>query len=113
MADAPDVYIAGERVALGALRVDLAATYSRWLAAPASSTGGGGAGWGARGAALAATYRRGWAAPGGGLGLPVSGLPAALAETEGVQDATRRSAAEPPGSAHFTVYDRRDMAPVG
>src|SRR5205085_12077844 len=77
-------YIAGERVALGALRVELAPAYARWLADPDVR-----------------------------LGLTMLGLPVDPVETEWVQDAIRASAAEPPARAHFTIYDRRDMTPVG
>jgi diamine N-acetyltransferase len=80
----PDHVLAGERVALGPLRKDLAETYARWI--------------------NDLDVRRGLANP---------ALLAVEAEEDWVVDAIRKGSEREPEQVNFTVYDRTDGAPVG
>jgi diamine N-acetyltransferase len=79
-----DLVLVGERAALGPLRTELADRYARWLNEPETKL----------------TY--------GGPGVA---SPEAMART--TAEWIDRSAADPPEEVHFTIYDRRDMRPVG
>jgi diamine N-acetyltransferase len=76
--------LAGERAALGPLRKELIPTYARWVNDPET--------------------RR---------GLLYGGLLTMEAEEEWYEAASRAGAGVDPEAAHFTIYDRRDDAPVG
>jgi RimJ/RimL family protein N-acetyltransferase len=80
----PDHVLAGERVALGPLRLDLADTYRRWIHHP--------------------EVRR---------GILSVGVFALEAEEDWVRDTIGRCAGPQPEAAVFTVYDLSDGAPVG
>jgi RimJ/RimL family protein N-acetyltransferase len=81
---APDLIVIGERVALGPLRRDLAATYARWVNAP--------------------DVREGL------LNLGVDTTETAEAW---VDEQVRKGVERPPGAVNFTIYDRSDDQPVG
>jgi diamine N-acetyltransferase len=84
LSDEPDLVAVGERVALGPLRVDLAADYARWI--------------------NQAEVKRGTSA---------LGVMTPEAERDWVQERAQEGSARRPSSASFTVYDRTDLAPVG
>ncbi len=83
-ADPPDLIVVGERVALGPLRRDLAATYARWV--------------------NHRDVRE---------GLQQLGILTRETEEQWVDEAIAKGAERPPATANFTVYDRSDDAPVG
>ena len=80
----PDFILVGEKVALGPLRRDLAADYARW--------------------ANQLDVRR---------GLDFMGVATAETHEQWVEKNLERSAKQVPEVVEFTVYDRRDSAPVG
>src|SRR3954454_12957291 len=80
----PDFIVVGERVALGPLRRDLATDYARW--------------WNQL------EVRR---------GLDFLGVASEESKLKWVEGALEKSAKSDPEVAEFTVYDRRDSAPVG
>jgi diamine N-acetyltransferase len=80
----PDLVVVGERVALGPIRKDLAATYARWV----NSEG--------------VRY---------GLGNIAIATPES--EEKWVDEVVEKGAKKPPEVAEFTIYDRTDGAPVG
>jgi RimJ/RimL family protein N-acetyltransferase len=80
----PDYIVVGETVALGPLRRDLAAHYARWLNDP--------------------TVRS---------GLNQMGIATAESQEKWVEDNLERGAKDEPDVVEFTVYDRKDSAPVG
>jgi|SRR5438270_7289623 len=80
----PDLIVVGEKVALGPLRVDLAATYARWM--------------------NQLEVRR---------GLDHLGIESPQSQEKWVQDNLERSAKREPEGVEFTIYDRADSAPVG
>jgi diamine N-acetyltransferase len=82
--DEPDLVVVGERVALGTIRKDLAATYARWV----NSEG--------------VRY-----------GLGNISLASRESEEKWVDDVLEKGAKRPPEVAEFTIYDRTDGAPVG
>jgi RimJ/RimL family protein N-acetyltransferase len=82
--DAPDYVLEGERVALGALRKDLADTYRRWLHD------------------LDVRSR-----------VLNPGLYALEAEEAFVDQAIAESAGRKPNQSTFTIYDLTDGSPVG
>ena len=84
VSEAPEVLIAGERVALGPVRTELVGTYARWLNTP-----------GVR------------------FGLGEIGILSELSEAEWVEKQLRDGSQQEPSAASFTIYDRTDMAPVG
>lgn len=79
-----DLFVIGERAALGPLRRDLAATYARWV--------------------NHADVR---------FGLEHQGIATPETEQEWVDEAVKRGAEKEPRTAGFTVYDVADRAPVG
>ncbi len=79
-----DLFVIGERAALGPLRRDLAATYARWV--------------------NHADVR---------FGLEHQGIATPETELEWVDDAVKRGAEKEPRTAGFTIYDVADRAPVG
>ena len=81
---APDLIVIGERVALGPLRRDLAATYARWVNSPEVRDG-----------------------------LLNLGVDTPETVEAWVDDRVRKGAERPPAAVTFTVYDRSDDAPVG
>ena len=83
-ADPPDFIVVGERVALGPLRRDLAATYARWV--------------------NHRDVRE---------GLMQLGIVTRETEEQWVDDAVAKGAERPPVMVSFTIYDRSDDAPVG
>ena len=82
--DPPDLIVVGERVALGPLRRDLAATYARWVNAPEVREG-----------------------------LLNLGIDTPATAEEWVDEQVKKGVERPPSAANFTVYDRGDDAPVG
>ena len=80
----PDFVIAGEKVALGPLRRDLAASYARWMNHP--------------------EVRRGQLQL--GIATPQS-------QEKWVDEHIEKGAQDEPEALEFTVYDRTDSAPVG
>jgi diamine N-acetyltransferase len=80
----PDFLLAGERVALGPLRRDLASTYARWM--------------------NQAEVRR---------GLEFMGIATADDQEKWVAENLERGAQHHPKAVEFTVYDRTDSASVG
>jgi diamine N-acetyltransferase len=80
----PDFVVVGEKVALGPLRADLAATYARWM--------------------NQAEVRR---------GLAQMGIATRQSQEKWVQENLEKSAEREPGTVEFTIYDRADDAPVG
>src|SRR5947209_1781872 len=83
-ADMPDFIVAGERVALGPLRRDLASIYARWM--------------------NELEVRR---------GLEFRGIATPEDQEKWVADNLERGARREPDGIEFTVYDRSDCAPVG
>jgi len=83
-ADGPDLIVLGERVALGPLRRDLAATYARWVnhldVRP---------------------------------GLGTLGVHTRETEEKWVDEQVAKGVERPPANVNFTIYDRSDDAPVG
>lgn len=84
MSETPDVVVEGERVALGPLRIDLAALQARWI----NSDG----------------VRH---------GLMHRGISTEETEHRWLEDTIKAGAEREPTAAGFTIYDRSDMAPVG
>jgi diamine N-acetyltransferase len=84
MSEGPDVVVAGPRVALGPLRVDLAELQARWV----NSDG----------------VRH---------GLMHYGVSTADTERKWLEDTIKAGTEREPTAAGFTIYDRSDMAPVG
>ncbi len=82
--DAPDFIVVGERVALGPLRRDLAATYARWE--------------------NQLEVRR---------GLDFLGVATPQSQEKWVDDNIKEGAEREPKGVEFTIYDRSDGAPVG
>lgn len=82
--DEPELIVVGERVALGPLRPDLAATYARWK--------------------NQLEVRR---------GLDQMGIATEKSEGKWVEENLEAGAKRAPGAAEFTVYDRADSVPVG
>jgi RimJ/RimL family protein N-acetyltransferase len=80
----PDFIVVGEKAALGPLRRDLAATYARWKNELA--------------------VRR---------GLDYLGIATPQSEDKWVEENLERGAKREPEAVEFTIYDRRDSAPVG
>jgi diamine N-acetyltransferase len=80
----PDLIVVGEKVALGPLRRDLAATYARW--------------------ANQIDVRR---------GLDRLGISTPESEEKWVDDCIKEGAEHAPKTVEFTVYARADTAPVG
>jgi diamine N-acetyltransferase len=80
----PDFIVVGEKVALGALRPDLAALYARWM--------------------NQLEVRR---------GLDQQGIASPQSQAKWVQESLERGARREPAAVEFTVYDRSDSAPVG
>src|SRR5215211_24037 len=82
--DLPDLIVIGERVALGPLRRDLAATYARWVNRPDVRDG-----------------------------LLNLGVQTPQTEEAWVDEQVRKGAERPPSAVSFTVYDRSDDHPIG
>jgi diamine N-acetyltransferase len=82
--DPPDFIVIGERVALGPLRRDLAATYARWV--------------------NHRDVRE---------GLLNTGIDTRETAETWVDEQVRKGVERPPSAVNFTVYDRADDAPVG
>jgi diamine N-acetyltransferase len=80
----PDLIVVGEKVALGPLRRDLAATYARWM--------------------NQLEVRR---------GLDYLGIASPQSQEKWVDDNLERGAKREPERVEFTIYDRADSAPVG
>ena len=80
----PDFIVVGEKVALGPLRRDLAATYARWM--------------------NEIEVRR---------GLDHLGIATAQSQEKWIEENLERGAKHEPEAVEFTVYDRADSAPVG
>jgi RimJ/RimL family protein N-acetyltransferase len=82
--DEPDYIVVGEKVALGPLRRELAADYARWM--------------------NELEVRR---------GLDYLGIATVQSQEKWVEENVERGAEHEPKAVEFTVYDRRDSAPVG
>ena len=80
----PDFIVAGEKVALGPLRLDLVATYARWM--------------------NQLEVRR---------GLDHLGVATPESQEKWVRESVEKGTTPEPSAAEFTVYDRTDSAPVG
>ena len=80
----PELIVVGEKVALGALRPDLAAVYARWM--------------------NQLEVRR---------GLDHLGIATPQSQARWVENNLERGAKREPEAVEFTVYDRTDSAPVG
>jgi diamine N-acetyltransferase len=80
----PDFVVVGQKVALGPLRRDLAATYARWMNQP--------------------DVRR---------GLHYRGLATQETQEKWVDENLERGAKRDPEAVELTIYDRSDVAPVG
>ncbi len=80
----PDFIVVGEKVALGPLRVDLAAAYARWM--------------------NQLEVRR---------GLDQMGIATAQSQEKWVEENIEKGAKREPQGVEFTIYDRRDSTPVG
>ncbi len=80
----PDFIVVGEKVALGPLRPDLAATYARWM--------------------NQLEVRR---------GLDNLGIATPQSQEKWVEENIERGAKREPQGVEFTVYDRTDSTPVG
>jgi len=80
----PDFIVVGEKVALGPLRRDLAATYARWM--------------------NQLDVRR---------GLDYLGISTAQSQEKWVDENAERGAKQMPEGVEFTIYDRSDSTPVG
>jgi diamine N-acetyltransferase len=83
-AEEPEFIVVGEKVALGPLRHDLAASYARWMNQ------------------LEVRH-----------GLDYRGISTASSQETWVEDNIKRGAKGEPESVEFTIYDRRDSTPVG
>src|SRR4051794_13417937 len=83
-ADRPDFIVVGERVALGPLRRDLAATYARCV--------------------THLEVRE---------GIGQMGIVTPVTEEKWVDEEIAKGAERPPVTVNFTVYDRADDAPIG
>jgi diamine N-acetyltransferase len=83
-ADAPELIVIGERVALGPLRRDLAATYGRWVNQHEVREG-----------------------------LLNLGIDTPETAQAWVDEQVKKGVERPPAAVHFTVYDRSDDTPVG
>jgi diamine N-acetyltransferase len=79
-----DFVVVGDKVALGPLRLDLAATYARWM--------------------NDLQVRR---------GLDQMGIATRQSQEQWVEQNLERGAKSEPSTVEFTVYDRSDSAPVG
>ena len=82
--DKPDLIVVGEKVALGPLRRDLAATYARWM--------------------NQRDVRR---------GLDHLGISTPESQEKWVDTNAEKGAKREPEAVEFTVYDRTDSTPVG
>ena len=80
----PDFILVGDKVGLGPLRRDLAATYARWK--------------------NQLDVRR---------GLHQLGMATPASEEKWVEENLEAGAKPEPGAAEFTIYDRADSVPVG
>src|SRR4051794_14608221 len=80
----PDFIVVGDKVALGPLRRDLAASYARWMNEPKVR-----------------------------CGLNQMGIATPQSQEKWVEDNLERGAKSEPEVVEFTVYDRKDSAPVG
>ena len=80
----PDFIVVGDKVALGPLRLDLAADYARWMNDP--------------------TVRG---------GLNQMGIATTQSQEKWVEENLELGAKSEPEVVEFTVYDRTDSAPVG
>jgi RimJ/RimL family protein N-acetyltransferase len=80
----PDLIVVGDKVALGPLRRDLAAEYARWMNDPAVRAG-----------------------------LNQMGVATTQSQEKWVDENLELGAKNEPEAVEFTVYDRRDSAPVG
>jgi diamine N-acetyltransferase len=80
----PDFIVVGEKVALGPLRTDLAATYARWM--------------------NQLEVRR---------GLDNMGIATPQSQEKWVEENLEKGAKPEPEAVEFTVYDRTDSTPVG
>ena len=80
----PEFIVVGDRVALGPLRLDLAADYARWLNDPAVRDG-----------------------------LNQMGIATPQSQEKWVEENLERGAKSEPEVVEFTVYDRTDSAPIG
>ena len=80
----PDYVVVGERVALGPLRRDLAASYARWM--------------------NQLEVRR---------GLDQMSIATPQSQEKWVEENPEKGAKSEPEGVEFTVYDRTDSAPVG
>lgn len=80
----PDLIVVGDKVALGPLRRDLAASYARWV--------------------NQIDVRR---------GLDRMGISTPASEEKWVDECNTEGAEREPKTVEFTVYDRTDAAPVG
>jgi diamine N-acetyltransferase len=83
-ADEPELIVAGQSVAFGPLRADLAGTYARWLND------------------LDVRY-----------GVQYLGIATSLSELEWIEETARTAAGREPKEVAFTVYDVADRAAVG
>jgi diamine N-acetyltransferase len=82
--DEPDLIVVGERAALGPLRRDLAGAYARWMNDPDVRSG-----------------------------LNQMGVATPQSQEKWVEEHLEWGARSEPEAVEFTVYDRRDLAPVG
>ena len=82
--DELDFIVVGDKVALGPLRRDLAADYARWMNQPDVR-----------------------------CGLNQMGIATPQSQEKWVEDNLERGAKSEPEVVEFTVYDRKDSAPVG
>jgi diamine N-acetyltransferase len=80
----PDFIVVGDKVALGPLRRDLAANYARWMNEPKVR-----------------------------CGLNQMGIATPQSQEKWVEENLERGAKREPEVVEFTVYDRKDCAPVG
>jgi RimJ/RimL family protein N-acetyltransferase len=84
VSDEPDFVVVGEKVALGPLRRDLAASYARWL--------------------NQLEVRR---------GLDEMGIATPESQEKWVEEKLEQGAKREPAAVEFTIYDRTDSAAVG
>lgn len=80
----PDLLVVGDHVALGPLRLDLASTYARWVNQLEARSN-----------------------------LLHLGVATPESEAAWVEETMKAAAEREPSAVGFTVYDRRDLAPVG
>jgi RimJ/RimL family protein N-acetyltransferase len=80
----PDFIVVGEKVALGPLRADLAASYARWM--------------------NQLEVRR---------GLDHRGIATPQSQEKWVEENLEKGAKSEPEAVEFTVYDRSDSSPIG